>query len=60
MMLIILILLGRENHELLMKNNRLEKAIKTLVYNKQQPCLGYMVPETVVKDLYVRQLLNSE
>jgi len=47
-----------DNRRLEQRNARLEKAIREVVYTNAHHIPGYIEPDKVVKDIYIRMLIK--
>jgi len=59
-LLAIMMLVSYENYSLHRRNLYLEATVRKVVYNQQHHCLGYVEPGKVIKDLYIKHLLNKK
>ncbi len=59
-LLAIVALVSYENYSLHQRNRYLEATVRKVVYNQQHRCLGYVTPEKVIKELYIKHLLDKK
>jgi hypothetical protein len=54
----LVVIVVQDNRDLQARNARLERNIREVVMNKEKPCLGYIEPGEVVKEIYVKKLVK--
>ena len=52
----LLVLVATENHRLIARNRKLVRGIHEVVKNNSAHIPGYIEPEDVIKDIYIREL----
>jgi len=52
----LVITLANDNRRLQERNARLSRNIRMVVMHKEKRCLGYVEPEKIIKDLYIKRL----